>query len=56
MEPPQKTTGTLERNCSKSTSQFYLKGNKAMKYDVSTPTAPQMPTLGNGTKSIQILL
>ena len=48
--------GTLERNCSKSTSQFYLKGNKAMKYDVSKPTAPQMPTLGKGTECIKILL
>ena len=48
--------GTLERNCSKSTSQFYLKGNKAMKYDIGKTSAPKMPTLGNGTKGIQILL
>ena len=27
-----------------------------MKYDITKPSAPQMPTLKNGTKSIQILL
>ena len=48
--------GTLERNCSKSTSQFYLKSKYSMKYDITKPSAPQLPTLKNGTKSIQILL
>ena len=27
-----------------------------MKYDISKPTAPQMPTLGKGTECIKILL
>ena len=48
--------GTLERNCSKSTSQFYLKSNYSMKYDITQPRAPMMPSLGSVTKRIQILL
>ena len=35
---------------------IHLKGKQTMKYDITKPSAPQMPTLKNGTKSIQILL
>ncbi len=27
-----------------------------MKYDISKPTAPQMPSLGNGTECVRLLL
>ena len=35
---------------------IHLKGKQTMKYDITKPSEPQMPTLKNGTKSIQILL
>ncbi len=35
---------------------IHLKGKQTMKYGITKPSAPQMPTLKNGTKSIQILL
>ena len=35
---------------------IHLKGKQTMKYDITKPSAPKMPTHKNGTKSIQILL
>jgi len=35
---------------------FHLKSKQTMKYDIGNTSAPKMPTLGNGTKSIKILL
>ena len=35
---------------------IHLKGKQTMKYDITKPSAPKMPTLKNGEKGIQILL
>ncbi len=35
---------------------FHLKSKQTMKYDITKPKAPAMPTLGKGTDCIKILL
>ena len=35
---------------------LHLKSKKTMKYDITKPKAPAMPTLGKGTECIKILL
>ena len=35
---------------------IHLKGKQTMKYDITKPSAPQMPPLGKGTECIKILL
>ena len=35
---------------------FHLKSKQTMKYDIAKPSEPKMPTPGNVTKRIQILL
>ena len=39
-----------------SQSFSHLKSDISMKYDIGNTSASEMPTLGNGTKSIKILL
>ena len=51
----QKTIETTETETPGSI-QIYLKGKKSMKYDITKPSAPTMPTLGKGTECIQLLL
>ena len=54
--------GTLSKNnchnCHLSHAPFkiHLKSRKSMRYDISKPTAPAMPTLGRGTECIRLLL
>ena len=52
---PQKTNCYTVIVISKN-NIFHLKGNKTMKYDITKPQAPKMPTLGKGTECIKILL
>ena len=52
---PQKSIVRLS-DCQKSTYQIHLKSKQAMNYDITHPKTPMMPTPGDGTKSIQILL
>ena len=35
---------------------FHLKSKQTMKYDIGNTSAPKMPTLGNVTECIKILL
>ena len=52
---PQKTNCYTVIVISKN-NIIHLKGRQTMKYDITKPSAPQMPTFRNVTKSIQILL
>ena len=46
----------LEDLTERKPNLIYLKSKQTMKYDITKQTAPQMPTLGNGTECIKILL
>ena len=52
---PQKTNCYIVIVISKN-KIIHLKGEQTMNYDITKPSASQLPTLKNGTKSIQILL
>ena len=52
---PQKTNCYTVIVISKN-NIIHLKGKQTMKYDIAKPSASRLPTLKNGTKSIQILL
>ena len=55
MSPLKKSTVRLS-DCQKSTYQIHLKSKQTMNYDITKPQAPKMPSLGNGTECIKILL
>jgi len=46
----------LEDFSEKTLRSIYLKSKETMKYDITKPKAPKMPTLGKGTEYIKILL
>jgi len=52
---PQKTNCYIVIVISKN-KIIHLKGKQTMKYGITKPSAPKMPTLKNGEKGIQILL
>ncbi len=52
---PQKTNCYIVIVISKN-KIIHLKGEQTMNYDITKPSASQLPTLKNGTKSIQILI
>ena len=52
---PQKTNCYIVIVISKN-KIVHLKGKQTMNYGITKPSASQLPTLKNGTKSIQILL
>ena len=52
---PQKTNCYIVIVISKN-KIVHLKGKQTMNYDITKPSAPQMPTLGKGTECIKILL
>ena len=46
----------LEDLTERKPNLIYLKSKQTMKYDITKPKAPKMPTLGKGTECIKILL
>ena len=38
------------------TNHFHLKSKQTMNYDITKPQAPKMPSLGNGTECVRLLL